>query len=330
MRRSTPYEDHRSIVVPAAVDARHDDGLRAIELLLADPSVSEVMVNGPGPVFVDRHGRSEASGFAVSMPAITVLIERLLDPLGLQIDRTTPLVDARLPDGSRVNVAVAPAAPSGPLVTIRRFADRPLPLAAFGDPSVVALLGDLLARRRSLLVVGGTSSGKTSLLGALGSLLPPGERVITIEDTAELRLDGGQVVSLEARLPNREGAGEVTMRDLVRNALRMRPDRLIVGEVRGAEALDLLLALNAGHEGSMATCHANDAGGALVRLEVLARLAGADVPSEALRALAVGAFDVVVHVARRGARRVVTEVLEPGDGRSEPRTLWAIGSRRAA
>ncbi|MEL7207302.1 MAG: ATPase, T2SS/T4P/T4SS family, partial [Actinomycetota bacterium] len=266
-----------------------------------------------------------------SAPELAVIIERLLDPLGLQLDRSAPVVDARLPGGARVNVVAAPAAVAGPLLTIRRFTDRPLGLDAFGDPTLVSLLATLVMRRATVLVVGATSSGKTSLLNALAGHVGPGERIVTIEDTAELRMASSTAVALEARPPNREGVGAISLRSLVRTALRMRPDRLVVGEVRGAEALDLVLALTTGHAGSMATCHASSAAGALRRLAVLARLGEADVPVDAVQALIHEAIDVVVTVARFGAVRRVQEVVEVSDDPGGSlATLWAAGPRVVA
>ncbi len=310
------------------VEAGRRRGLGAIELLSADPAVTEIVIDGPGPILIDRDGWVRASGFSVSAEGLDLLIERLLDPLGLQVDRSRPVVDGRLPDGSRLNVVVPPAAVGGPLVTIRRFPVEAYDLAAFGGPSLAGVLSTLVAERASLLVVGGTSSGKTSLLNALGSCFDDDERIVTIEDTAELRLAGGRVAALEARPPNREGVGEVTLRSLVRNALRMRPDRLVVGEVRGAEALDLALALTTGHRGSLATCHASSAAGALHRLAVLARLGPDDVPADAVDALIRASFDVVVVMARVGPCRRVVEIVEvPPDPSVPLPVLWATRPR---
>lgn len=303
-------------------------GLGAIEVLLADPAVTDIVVDGPGPILVDRHGRVCDSGFSLSAEGLEILIERLLDPLGLQVDRSRPVVDGRLADGSRLNVVVPPAAVGGPLVTIRRFPAEVHDLVAFGGRSVAGVLSTLVAERASLLVVGATSSGKTSLLNALGACFDDDERIITIEDTAELRLAGGRVVALEARPPNREGVGEVTLRHLVRNALRMRPDRLIVGEVRGPEALDLALALTSGHRGSLATCHASSAEGALHRLSVLARLGADQVPADAVDALFRASFDAVATMARRGAERRVVEIVEvPAEPTRALPVLWAARPR---
>lgn len=307
------------------------DGLAALQPLLDDPAVTEVMVNGPGPVWVDRGGPPQPTELTLGGHDIGLLIERILEPLGLRVDRTSPWVDARLADGSRVNVVVPPLAVDGPLVTIRRFAARPVPLASFAPPPVQALLEQAMAERRTILVVGATGAGKTTLLNALAAVLDPDERVITIEDTAELRLPGRHVVRLEARPASSEGVGAVDLRALVRNALRMRPDRLVIGEVRGPEALDLVLALNTGHRGSLATCHASGPSGALRRLEALALLGGVDLPAVVIRAQLADALDLIVTVARGadGARRITAvtgvsdgDAVEPG--RPIPTTpLWA-------
>jgi pilus assembly protein CpaF len=222
-----------------------------------------------------------------------------------------------------VNVVVPPLAVDGPVVTIRRFARRAVPLTSFGRREVVELLTQATAARATMLVVGGTGAGKTTLLGSIGGLLDPDERVVTIEDTAELRLPGRHVVRLEAHPANSEGVGEVTLRTLVRNALRMRPDRIVIGEVRGPEALDLVLALSTGHTGSLATCHAGTPLAGLRRLETLAQLGGVDVPAGAIRSQLASAIDLVVHVARIGGERRITEVVEVA-GDDEPRLhqLW--------
>lgn len=297
-------------------------GLGLVEEVLADPRVSEVMINGPGTVWLDRGGRPEPTALELDEHDLWLLIERILDPLGLRVDRSSPIVDARLPDGSRVNIAVPPLAIDGPAVTIRRFSPEAVPLDAFGPAPVVSLLTELTASKATMLVVGATAAGKTTLLNALGALLDPDERVVTIEDTAELQFPGRHIVRLEARPPNSEGIGGVALRALVRNALRMRPDRLVIGEVRGPEALDLVLALNTGHRGSLATCHASDPTGALRRLESLALLGDADLPAAALREQISGAIDVIVQVDRIGASRRITEVAAQGRGTVELETLW--------
>jgi pilus assembly protein CpaF len=295
------------------------DGLGQLEPLLADPHVTEIMVNGPGRVWVERGGRLQRVAVDLDTGAIEHLIEKVVSPLGLRVDRSSPLVDARLPDGSRVNAVVPPLALDGPCLTVRRFGARAVPLDAFAPAGVAALLAWAVTARLNVLVSGGTGAGKTTLLNALSARIPPGERVITVEDAAELRLPGEHVVRLEARPANAEGAGEVRIRELVRNALRMRPDRIIVGEVRGPEALDMLQAMNTGHEGSLSTCHANSPDDALRRLETMVLMGDVELPLAAVRAQLTSALDLVVQVARRphGSRRVVAvaQVLDAaGDG----------------
>jgi pilus assembly protein CpaF len=310
VRQLDPLLDTASVAALVIRAQQRSAGLGSIEPFLHDPTVTEVMINGPGPVWLDRAGQLQPTEVALDGHDIGLLIERILDPLGLRVDRASPYVDARLPDGSRVNVVVPPLAIDGPVVTIRRFSTHPVPLASFGQAEVVALVADLVIRRATILVVGGTGAGKTTLLNALGACLDPDERVVTIEDTAELRLPGRHVVRLEARLANSEGVGAVGLRALVRNALRMRPDRLVIGEVRGPEALDLVLALNTGHRGSLATCHASGPSGALRRLEILALLGGVELPATVIRSQLVAAIDVIVTVARVGDRRQITDVTE--------------------
>jgi pilus assembly protein CpaF len=280
--------------------------------VLADPAVTEVMINGPGPVWTERHGRLHRLDVLLDRPSIDHLIERIVGPLGLRVDRACPLVDARLTDGSRVNIIVPPLAVDGPCVTIRRFAAGAVPLGAFCPSAVVALLAAAVGQRRNIVVSGGTGAGKTTLLNALAGHVPSGERIITVEDAAELRLDQDHVVRLEARPANTEGVGRVTMTELVRNALRMRPDRLVIGECRGGEALDMVQAMNTGHEGSMTTCHANSPLDALLRLETMVLMAGLALPIAAVRAQLRSSIDVVVQVAREGdgGGRRVTEIAE--------------------
>ncbi len=288
-------------------------GLGPLEPLLADGSVTDVLVNGPGPgrVWVERAGVLRRVPIELSAEAILHLIEKIVAPLGLRVDRGSPLVDARLPDGSRVNAVVPPLAVDGPCLTIRRFGARTLPLDAFAPPAVAALLAWAVRARLNMLVSGGTGAGKTTLLNALGNHIPPAERVVTVEDAAELRLPGEHVVRLEARPANAEGAGEVRVRDLVRNALRMRPDRILVGEVRGPEALDMLQAMNTGHEGSLSTCHANSPADALRRIETMVLMGEVSLPLAAVRAQVQSAVDLVIQVARRpDGRRAVVSVAE--------------------
>ncbi|HEX2397186.1 MAG TPA: CpaF family protein [Solirubrobacteraceae bacterium] len=301
----------------AALIAERSFGLGPLEPLLRDPAVDEVMVNGPGTVWVERDGRLEATDVRFPSEAdLRHAIERILAPLGRRVDEACPLVDARLPDGSRVNAIIPPLALDGPVLTIRRFRRRGLTaneLVAAG--TLNAPLRDFLATcvraRLNLLVSGGTGSGKTTTLNALSAFIAPRERIVTIEDAAELRLQQPHVIRLESRLPNLEGRGEVTIRDLVRNALRMRPDRILVGEVRGAEALDMLSAMTTGHDGSLSTVHAGSPEEALRRVETLALMADVALPHGAVRDQVAGAIDLVVHQARRAdGRRVVTAVSE--------------------
>ncbi len=294
-------------------------GLGPLEELLDDPAVTDVMVNGPGEVYVERDGRIEPTEVRfASERALRDAIERILAPLGRRVDELSPMVDARLADGSRVNVVIPPLSVGGPALSIRRFAAaRPGPEELVASGTLTAELRDLLAGavrdRRSILISGGTGSGKTTLLNALSAYIGAEERVITIEDAAELRLRQPHVVRLETRPPSVEGRGEVTMRDLLRNALRMRPDRIVIGEVRGAEALDLLTALNTGHDGALSTLHANSPIDALRRLETLALMAGVGLPHAAIRDQVRRGIALVVHLARspEGGRRVV-EVGEVG------------------
>ncbi len=288
-------------------------GLGPLEPLLADPGVTEVMVNGPGPVWVERDGALAPTEVRLDRTTIEHLVDRVVGPLGLRADRTAPLVDARLPDGSRVNVALAPLAVDGPYITIRRFVPRAIALDEVCPPGVEPLLTWAVRSRANVVVAGGSGAGKTTLLNVLAGCAAPSERIVTVEDVAELRLRGDHVVRLEARPANADQVGAVTVRDLVRNALRMRPDRIVVGEVRGHEALDLVLAMNTGHAGSMATCHANSPADALERLATMALLADVALPLDAVRAQLRSAIDLVVQVSRlpSGDRRV-TEVWEVG------------------
>jgi len=299
---------------------------------LNDPLVADVLVNGDGRVFVEREGSLLDTGRRLGRPEVELLIERAVMPLGRRVDRASPIVDARLPDGSRFHAVVPPVAVDGPVVSVRRFSVVPLALEAWCSPSVAELLRTVVRGGWNLLVSGGTGVGKTTLLNSLAGSLPPGARVVTVEDAAELRLDATHVVRLEARPANAEGAGEVTVRDLVRAALRQRPDRLVVGEVRGPEALDLLQAFNTGHAGAMATIHANSGADALRRLETLVLMADVGLPLPAIRAQVGRAIDVVVHVERhRSGRRIasVAEVHE-GDDPSASVRLLADGSRVVA
>ncbi len=287
-------------------------GLGPLEALLHDPSVDEIMVNGAEQILAERNGRIEATEIAFqSETELMHVIERILSPLGRRIDEASPLVDARLPDGSRVNCVIAPLSLDGPLLTIRRFRRRGFTIgelveSQFMTRTAADFLEACVRGRLNLVVSGGTGSGKTTILNVLSTYIEEGERVITIEDAAELRLAQPHVVRLESRPPNLDGEGEIPIRALVRNALRMRPDRIIVGEVRGREALDMLQALNTGHDGSMTTVHANSATDALRRIETLALMADVALPHVAVREQAASALDLVVHVerSRAGARRL--------------------------
>jgi len=308
----------------AARVVRLATGLGPLEPLLADPAVDEVMVNGPREVYVERAGRIERTGVSFgSESELSHSIERILAPLGRRVDEASPLCDARLPDGSRVNVVIPPLALSGSCLTIRRFRARGFSLDDLVENGTLPrgladFLAGCVAARAAILVSGGTGSGKTTTLGALSAAIPEGERIVTIEDAAELRLRQRHVVRLESRPANVEGRGEVTIRQLVRNALRMRPDRIVVGEVRGAEALDMLMALNTGHEGSLTTVHANSPEDALRRVEALALMAGVGLPHAAVREQVTSALNLVVHQARSpdGSRRIesVVEVVRAPGG----------------
>ncbi|MFH1330517.1 MAG: CpaF family protein [Actinomycetota bacterium] len=307
-------------VAAQAVDALA--GLGPLEALLADPAVSDVLVNAPHEVWLERDGRLERAAVSFAdQGAVVAAVERAIAPLGLRLDRASPAVAARLPDGSRLHAMIPPASVDGPVVAIRRFTPAVPDLAALvavGSlrPDGADLLRTAVREKRNLLVSGGTGSGKTTLLNVVSAEIPAGERVVTIEDAAELRLRG-HVVRLEARPPNAEGAGEITLRTLVRHALRLRPDRIVVGEVRGPEALDLIQAMSTGHPGSMGTVHANGPAEALWRLETLA-LSGETRPApDAVRRQLHGAVGLVVHLARRGEQRLVEVVAEVSGERLE-------------
>jgi pilus assembly protein CpaF len=310
-------------------------GLGPLEELLADPAVEEVMVNGHERVYVERAGRIEPTEVRFgSEQALRDAIERILTPLGRRVDELSPMVDARLEDGSRVHVVIPPLSVDGPSLSIRRFsAARPGPRELVDLGTITPELRDQLAAavgaRRSILVSGGTGSGKTTLLNALSAFIDPAERVITIEDAAELQLRQPHVVRLESRPANVEGRGKVTIRDLLRGALRMRPDRIVIGEVRGGEALDLLMALNTGHEGALSTVHSNSPEDALRRVETLALMAGVGLPHEAIREQLGRGLDLVIHLARLsdGTRRVVevAEVVRTA-GSVGVRELYRLGS----
>ena len=289
-------------------------GLGPLEPLLADPTISDILVNGCSNVFLERGGKLERSTVRFQDDShLMNIIDRIVSAVGRRVDESSPMVDARLKDGSRVNVIIPPLAIDGPVLSIRRFAvERLTPenLIEFGTLSaqVTDLLRAVVRGRLNVMISGGTGSGKTTLLNVLSGFIPENERIVTIEDSAELQLRQPHVVRLETRPPNIEGRGQVTQRDLVRNSLRMRPDRLVVGEVRGAEALDMLQAMNTGHDGSLTTIHANSARDALSRVETMVAMSDIRFPIQALRAQIASAINVVVHTERQedGARRLIS------------------------
>ena len=292
-------------------------GFGPLEGFLADPEVSEIMVTGTRPIYVERAGRLYATSSRFLFDDhLRRVIERIVSQVGRRIDESSPMVDARLPDGSRVNAILPPLALDGPTLTIRKFAKVPLTVDDLSrlktvTPQLAQLASLCVLGKLNILVTGGTGTGKTTLLNGLSSFIPEEERIVTIEDSAELQLAQDHVVRLESRPPNIEERGEVTIRDLVRNALRMRPDRIIVGEVRGGEALDMLQAMNTGHQGSMSTLHANTPRDAVSRLETMVLMAGLELPSRAIREQIASAIHLIVHLSRlRDGTRRVTHVTE--------------------
>ncbi len=293
-------------------------GYGPIQRFLDDPTVTEVMINGADAVYIERHGRVEKTRARfLSDDHLMRIIHKIVTPLGRRVDESSPMVDARLPDGSRVNAIIPPLAVDGPHVTIRKFSRRPYTpddLVGFGTLSeeIKNFLRACIVGKLNMIISGGTGSGKTTTLNALSSFIPHDERIVTIEDAAELQLQQPHVITLESRPPNLENKGEVTIRQLVRNSLRMRPERIIVGEVRGGEALDMMQAMNTGHQGSLGTVHSNSTRDMLSRLETMVLMAGTELPSRAIREQISSAIDVVVHQARLrdGVRRIVqvTEV----------------------
>ena len=289
-------------------------GLGPLETLLADPSVSDILVNGAHRVYVERDGKIERTDIRFHDDAhLLNIIDRIVSRVGRRIDESVPMVDARLQDGSRVNAIIPPLALDGPVLSIRRFGKDVLTtddLIRLGSlsPALVELLKAVVLARLNVMISGGTGSGKTTLLNVMSGFIPERERIITIEDSAELQLRQPHVVRLETRQVNVEGRGQITQRDLVRNSLRMRPDRIVVGEVRGAEALDMLQAMNTGHDGSLTTVHANSSRDALSRIETMVAMSGVQFPIAALRAQIAAAIDVIIHVERHedGRRRVTS------------------------
>lgn len=317
-----------AIALPASIDTAsfvkemtaEIMGYGPIEPYLQDDSVSEVMVNGPSQIYVERGGLlSAVPARFISADSLMRVIERIVAPLGRRIDEGVPMVDGRLPDGSRVNAIIPPLSLIGPIVTIRRFAGQRYSMARLVDigaltEAMAEFLQICVQYRKNIIVSGGTGTGKTTFLNALSEYISSNERIVTIEDAAELRLAQPHVLSLEARPANVEGSGEVTIRDLVRNALRMRPDRIIVGECRGGEALDMLQAMNTGHDGSLTTGHANSPRDLLSRLEVMVLMAGMELPVRAIREQIASAVDVIVQLSRfsDGRRRVTSIVAVEG------------------
>lgn len=289
-------------------------GYGPIEPLLADESITEVMVNGPKNIYIERKGKIEKTKIAFdSDEHVQRIIDRIVSPLGRRVDESSPYVDARLPDGSRVNAIIPPLALNGPTLTIRKFAKDPLTvenLLDFGTitPEAIEFMRACVTARLNVVISGGTGSGKTTTLNVLSQFIPEEERIVTIENAAELQLHQDHVVTLESRPPNIEGKGEVTIRDLVINSLRMRPDRIIVGECRGGEALDMLQAMNTGHDGSLTTCHSNSPRDTLARLETMCLMAGMDLPLRAIREQMASAIDLILHQERMrdGSRKVVS------------------------
>ncbi|GAA5345770.1 CpaF family protein [Planifilum fimeticola] len=300
-------------------------GYGPLEPLLEDDEITEIVVNGPYEVYYEKKGRLHKTDIQFrDEEALRHVIDRIVAPIGRRIDVSSPMVDARLPDGSRVNAVIPPISLKGSLLSIRKFRKEPIhldDLVGFGSltPDMAKFLTSLVKAKLNLIISGGTGSGKTTLLNALACFIPEHERIVTIEDMAELRIPHGHVAGMEARPPNVEGKGEVTIRQLVRNALRMRPDRIIVGEVRGAEAFDMLQAMNTGHEGSLTTVHANSPDDAMRRLEAMVMMSGAELPSAIIREYLVGAIDFIIQIGRLpdGQRKMlsIAEMQKEDDGR---------------
>jgi pilus assembly protein CpaF len=292
-------------------------GFGPLEMLLKDPTISDILINGPHKIYVERRGKLEKTDVKFrDNDHLLQIIDRIVSKVGRRVDETSPMVDARLPDGSRVNAIIPPLALDGPTMSIRRFGANPLKLEdllnfkAF-TPEMAMLKEACIKARLNIIISGGTGCGKTTLLNTLSSFIPADERIVTIEDAAELQLQQDHIVRLETRPSNIEGKGEVTTRDLVRNALRMRPDRIVIGECRGAEALDMLQAMNTGHEGSLTTLHANNPRDAQARLETMIMMGGFELPIKAMRQQISSAVDVIIQANRlQGGPRKVTSITE--------------------
>jgi pilus assembly protein CpaF len=296
------------------VEVQHEVfGLGPIEPLMQDPTVSDILVNGPRDIYVERRGKLERARAMFRDDAhLMQVIDRIVSAVGRRVDESSPMVDARLPDGSRVNAIIPPLALDGPVLSIRRFASDPYKMSDLVEfqtltPALAEFLQAAVRARLNILVSGGTGAGKTTMLNVLSNAIPGSERIVTVEDAAELQLQQEHVVRLETRPPNVEGMGAVTQRDLLRNALRMRPDRIVIGEVRGGEVLDMLQAMNTGHDGSISTVHANSARDAMSRIETMVMMAGVNIPLRALRDYIASALDMVVHVGRMsdGTRKLM-------------------------
>lgn len=312
--RAIPIAERDKIIVDIVDEVL---GFGPLETLLQDETVTEIMVNGPSKVYVERAGRLKLTDVKFKdNDHVMKVIERIVTPLGRRIDESSPMVDARLPDGSRVNAIIPPLSISGPCVTIRKFSKKPLTfpkLIEFGamTENMSTFLQACVKANLNIVVAGGTGSGKTTTLNALSSFIPDGQRIVTIEDAAELQLQQDHIVALESRAANVEGKGAIPIRELVRNALRMRPDRIIVGEVRSGEALDMLQAMNTGHDGCMTTVHANAPRDVLSRVETMVLMAGMELPARAIREQISSAFELIVHQSRlRDGTRKITHITE--------------------
>ncbi len=321
IRRLAPLRSPDEQLALADEVVAHLCGLGELDVFLRDPTIDEVLVNGGGEVWIDRRGDLTGVG-SLRHATVEHLIERVIAPLGRRIDRTSPIVDARLPDGSRVCAVFAPVAVDGAVLSIRRFRREVMALDAFAAGDVLALLGEIITARCNVVVSGATSSGKTSLVAAVLTTLAPTERLVVVEDTTELPLHHHHTVRLEARPASVDGPAAIDLGQLVRTALRLRPDRIVVGEVRGDEVLALVQAMNTGHDGSISTCHANSAPDALLRLESLVMQAAPTWPLAAIRHHLARSIDVVVHLERLGTKRrvaAISEVAPPGSGADGPR-----------